>query len=53
MSKHWPVCPCGAPNGWRYYLADGRSGWRCDCGAHKPDQIETQMTLELPESEAA
>lgn len=52
-STYWPICGCGAPNGWRYYLADGRSGWRCDCGRHEPDQIETEKTVELPEKEGA
>lgn len=52
MSAYWPTCRCGRPNGWRYYLADGTSGWRCLCGAHKPDKIqipiEDTVTVELP-----
>lgn len=55
MSTYWPACGCGRPNGWRYYTADGRSGWRCDCGAHKPDKIEIEdtETVELPEEVGA
>lgn len=36
----------------RYYLADGRTGWKCWCGHHRPDQPEQPVEdVELPEPE--
>lgn len=51
MSTMWPRCPCGL-TGWRYYQANGPSGWRCWCGAHRPDRVEAApaavVDVELP-----
>lgn len=35
----------------RYYLADGRTGWRCLCGHQRPDQPQQRdlEDIELPE----
>lgn len=47
MSALWPRCACGAA-GWRYLTAAG-SGWRCWCGAHRPDQPRTEArVVQLP-----
>jgi len=48
VSALWSRCDCGSA-GWRYLTADGRSGWRCWCGAHRPDRPEFQLELELEE----
>ena len=41
MSAEWPRCDRCGRGGWRYLTAHGRTGWRCWCGAHRPDQIDT------------